>query len=66
MACPIAPIPVHHVKIFSLELFKHLIRDLLGNLGPDVHNFVVPFTIGDKPFTVLILDIDDSPTCLFN
>ena len=47
--------------LFLADLVHHLLRHLVGNAGPDVDDLVVPLTVGDEPFLVLVDDRWTSP-----
>src|SRR6266850_931942 len=56
----------HHVDgvelaalLAALELGEHGVGDLLGHVRPDVHDLVVPLTVGDDAVLVLLLDLVD-------
>src|SRR6266702_493389 len=56
----------HHVDgvelaalLAALELGEHGVGDLLGHVRPDVHNLVVPLSVGDDAVLVLLLDLVD-------
>ena len=38
------------------DLVHHLLRDLVGDAGPDVDDLVVALAVGDEPFLVLVDD----------
>src|SRR5205814_2399833 len=56
----------HHVDrvelaalLAALELAEHLLRDELGDVGPDVDDLVVALAVGDDAVLILLLDLVD-------
>ena len=45
--------------VLPLDLLEHLVRDVLGHVGPDVDDLVVALALGDQAVLVLLLDLDD-------
>ena len=41
--------------LYSLDLFDQGLRNIIGDLGPEIDNLVVPFFYGNQTIIILIL-----------
>ena len=52
-------IELYSFLVLPLDSVNHLVGDLLGDVGPDFDHLVIAFPLGDGPFLILALNVEN-------